>query len=88
MFFEGFFSDFDHTAFLVVASACFLMFLIWAAVHHYRYLFGHNHQKPPLHLGITDTRFEISLGKLRLAGFRRSAKLPIENITPRREADH
>ena len=62
MFFDSLFSDFDHLVFLVVASACLLMFLISVALHHFRHLFGRKNHNEPVHLGITETRTRFSFG--------------------------
>ena len=80
MFFQDFFAKLDLFALLLVGSFLLIVFLVAFAVAKCRHLFGQKHQFETPHLGITHTGFEISLGKLRVAGFRRSAKLPVESI--------
>ena len=58
-----------------------IVMLLWFILRHNWQLFiKQSHQNQPSQLGISHTGFELSLGKLRLAGFRRTAELPAHSI--------
>jgi hypothetical protein len=78
--FQEQFAKADLFGLLLAGSIVFFLWLAFAVISKYKHLFGQKNQNEPPHLGITHTGFEISLGKLRVAGFRRSAKLPVESI--------
>lgn len=81
MLFQELFANPTLTIVHIAEFIGLLMLLLFGLRHDwYRYI-RRSDQNRTSHLGITNTGFEISLGKLRLAGFRRTAKLPIEALT-------
>jgi len=84
MFFQDFFAKFDLTALAVTASLLLVLSLLAFLVAKCRHLFRQNRQTEASQLAVSESDFEISYGKLRIAAGRRTTTLPLEALALRK----